>query len=55
MAALSPPVRLERWVPTLRQPADLYLAYLGIAEDLSAVAGQSGAADLAVLRVPFGP
>lgn len=44
----------EDWVPTVRQPEDLYLAYGGESDRLSRAAEQSAMRDLAVLRVPVG-
>jgi hypothetical protein len=53
---LSPaePLPLTRWVPTLRQPEDLFLAYEGRLEALTRVAQRGAAADLDMLRVPVG-
>lgn len=42
------------WVPALRQPEDLFEAYLGRSEALTGVAQRSAAADLSMLRIPPG-
>jgi hypothetical protein len=43
----------ETWVPTLRQPEDLFMAYSGDQETLSGASQRAAASDLAVLRIPF--
>lgn len=48
------PVPLTKWVPTLRQPDDLFIAYVGRSEALSSVARRCAVADLSVLRIPLG-
>jgi hypothetical protein len=48
------PLQLTMWVPTLRQPEDLFLAYEGRSEALTRVAQRGAAADLDMLRVPAG-
>jgi hypothetical protein len=45
---------LTTWIPTLRQPQDLFVAYVGRLEVLSSVARRCAAADLSMLRVPLG-
>jgi hypothetical protein len=42
----------DRWLPELRQPSDLFLAYSGRGGSLSAASRESARSDLAVLRVP---
>lgn len=41
----------ESWIPTLRNPEDLYLAYCGRGQDLSTIAQKNASADLLMLRV----
>ena len=45
---------LGEWLPHLRQPEDLFVAYAGDPDALSAMAYSTAKADLAVLRVPPG-
>ena len=42
------------WLPSLRQPAELYLAYSGRLDDLTAAARESALRDLAALDLPAG-
>ena len=42
------------WLPSLRQPAELYLAYSGRQDDLTAVAREAALRDLAALDPPAG-
>lgn len=44
----------EVWVPTLRQPEDLFVAYTGRGETLSEVSRRAAKADLSVLWIPPG-
>jgi hypothetical protein len=44
----------ETWVPTLRQPEDLFMAYAGHGEALSQVSLRAAAADLSILWIPTG-
>lgn len=44
----------ETWVPTLRQPEDLFIAYAGHVETLSGASQRAAASDLAVLQIPSG-
>ena len=48
------PRLLTTWVPALRQPEDLILAYEGRSDVLTSVALRSAAADLDMLRIPPG-
>jgi len=41
------------WLPTLRYPADLYLAYAGRREELTAAARRAAEADLCELPIPL--
>jgi hypothetical protein len=50
----APAGTVGEWLPQLRQPEDLFLAYSGAADVLSAAALRTAIADLAVLRVPPG-
>ena len=47
-------VALAAWLPTLRQPRDLYLAYLGRMDELSEASCEAALRDLAVLDPPVG-
>jgi hypothetical protein len=45
---------LDSWLPQLRHPTDLYLAYADRIDDLSAAAQQAASVDLDALNVPPG-
>jgi len=45
---------MESWVPRLRNPLDLYLAYSGRNEELSVAARSAAAHDLQALSLPWG-
>jgi hypothetical protein len=53
-ASSAQPVLVTTWVPALRQPEDLFLAYEGRSDVLTGVAQRCAAADLDMLRVPPG-
>lgn len=44
----------NRWIPLLRQPEDLYIAYLGRSEELTSTARRCALADLEMLDIPLG-
>ena len=48
------PIDRSRWLPQSRQPADLYLAYSGQSERLTAASRTTAFADLAALQIPPG-
>lgn len=50
----GPPVTIGTWIPTLRQPEELFVAYHGDPDALSGAARESAVRDLQVLRVPPG-
>ena len=54
VAAPEPRGLLHDWTPGLRQPEDLYIAYLQDNDSLSEAARAAGARDLAVLRIAPG-
>lgn len=49
---LSESMQLTTWIPSLRQPEDLFVAYQGRLDVLSNVAQRCAVADLSMLRVP---
>lgn len=48
------PTPLTSWIPALRQPEDLFVAYAGRSDALSSTAQRCAAADLSMLRVSPG-
>jgi hypothetical protein len=46
------PISVDAWLPTLRNPEDLYLAYSGKEKELSDIARTSAIEDLSMLPIP---
>jgi len=49
-----PDISIDRWLPSLRNPEDLYLAYSRQSENLSTIAFINAMKDLSILSVPLG-
>ncbi|GIK64262.1 MAG: hypothetical protein BroJett018_20560 [Chloroflexota bacterium] len=48
------PISMECWMPTLRNPADLYIAYLGRIGELTIASREAALLDLQSLQIPLG-
>jgi hypothetical protein len=48
------PTRIETWLPTSRNPQNLFIAYSGQVDKLSTAAKETAGADLAILSIPPG-